>query len=138
MVEAVQDLSDQLTTSLVKIGTDDAQQTQQGKPFPLVLSPVDTKMTFVQLQEYFIEKNELIRKASSEYGAVMFSGFEIKSGEEWASVLYKTGIRQMDYYYGVAVRKMIVGRDLNMKDIPVLTTNEAPPSEPIVFHHELA
>ena len=82
--------------------------------------------------------HEEIRIAASQYGAVMFSGFEIKSGEEWASVLYKTGIKQMDYYYGVAVRKMIVGRDLHMKDIPVLTTNEAPPSEPIVFHHELA
>jgi hypothetical protein len=37
--------------------------------------------------------HEHIVKAASEYGAVMFSGFEVKSGEEWASVMYKSGIK---------------------------------------------
>jgi hypothetical protein len=58
-----------------------------------VLSPVEEGTNFVQLQEYFIANNENIRKAASEYGAVMFSGFEIVSGEEWASVLFKSGIK---------------------------------------------
>ena len=84
-------------------------------------------------------KNHLIvRKAASEYGAVMFSGFEIKSGEEWASVLYKTGIKQMNYVGGAAVRKLIVGNENRMDDMQILTTNESPASEPIPFHHELA
>jgi hypothetical protein len=64
-----------------------------GKPFPLVLEPAVEGANFVQLQEYFLTHNELIRKAASEYGAVLFSGFEIKTGEEWASVLYKSGIK---------------------------------------------
>ena len=68
----------------------------------------------------------------------MFSGFEIKSGEEWASVMYKSGIKQMEYVGGAAVRNLIVGSDSRMPDPQVLTTNESPASEPIPFHHELA
>ena len=111
MVEASSDIAQQLVTPLVKIGTDDAQRTQQGKPFPLVLSPVEDTANFVQLQEYFSQNHEKILKAASEYGAVMFSGFDVKSGEEWASVLYKSGIKQMEYIGGAAVRNLIVGND---------------------------
>ena len=61
-------------------------------------------------------KNDLIRKAASEYGAVMFSGFEVKSGEEWASVLYKSGIKEMNYVGGAAVRKLIVGNEKTLEN----------------------
>lgn len=110
----------------------------QGKPFPLVLSPVEEHMNFVQLQEYFLQNHDKIRQAASEYGAVMFSGFEIKTGNEWASVLFKSGIKQMEYVGGAAVRNLIVGNDQRFNDVQILTTNESPPSEPIPFHHELA
>ena len=138
MVES-SDIAQQLVTGVVRIGSDEAQREQCGKPFPLVLSPVEGEtVTFVTLQEYFIANHEKIRKAASEYGAVMFSGFEVKSGEEWASVMYKSGIKQMEYVGGAAVRKLVVGNEHRMNDMQVLTTNESPPSEPIPFHHELA
>lgn len=109
------------------------------KPFPLVLSPpAGTTVTFIELQEYFKTHNELIRKAASEYGAVMFSGYDIRSGNEWASVMYKSGIKEMEYIGGAAVRKLIIGNEERMENPRVLTTNESPPSEPIPFHHELA
>jgi hypothetical protein len=129
-----------LTTDLIKIGSDVAQREQMGKPFPLVLSPANEGETvnFIQLQEYFMTHHDQILKAASEYGAVMFSGFEIKTGNEWASVLYKSGIKQMEYVGGAAVRNLIVGTEARMNDPQVLTTNESPPSEPIPFHHELA
>ena len=68
----------------------------------------------------------------------MFSDFEIKTGNEWASVLFKSGIKEMNYIGGAAVRKLIVGTEQRMNNVQVLTTNESPPSEPIPFHHELA
>ncbi len=68
----------------------------------------------------------------------MFSGFEVKTGEEWASVMYKTGLKEMNYVGGAAVRRLIVGNEKRFDNIQVLTTNESPPSEPIPFHHELA
>lgn len=61
--------------------------------------------------------NENILKAASEYGAVMFSGFEIKTGEEWASVLFKSGIKEMNYVGGAAVRNLIVGSDKRMNNV---------------------
>ena len=104
MVDASTDIAQQLVSPIVKIGTDEAQRTMQGKPFPLVLSPAEEGINFVQLQEYFLANHDKIRQAASEYGAVMFSGFEIKSGNEWASVLFKSGIKQMQYIGGNAVR----------------------------------
>ena len=115
-----EDITSKLVTEQVKIGTDDAQNTHfQGKPFPLVLSPAKEKMNFIQLQEYMLNHHEDILKAASEYGAVMFSGFEIKSGNEWASVLYKTGIKEMNYVGGAAVRNLIVGNEDRMNDMQV-------------------
>lgn len=66
---------------------------QKGKVFPLVLEPASDHVNFVELQEYMMRHHKVVRQAASEYGAVLFSGFEIKSGEEWASVLYKSGIK---------------------------------------------
>jgi hypothetical protein len=111
-----------------------------GKPFPLVLTPINAeeKLNFIQLQEYFLKYHCNIVKAASEYGAVMFKGFEIVSGEEWASVLYASGIREMNYVGGAAVRKLIVGTEGRLENPQILTTNESPPNQPIPFHHELA
>lgn len=77
-------------------------------------------------------------KAASEYGTIMFKGFEIVTGEEWASVLYASGIKEMNYVGGAAVRKLIVGTEGRLENPQILTTNESPPSQPIPFHHELA
>lgn len=41
----------------------------------------------------------------------MFKGFDISNGEEWASVLYKSGLKEVNYIGGAAVRKIIVGRE---------------------------
>ena len=122
----------------MKVGTDEAQLEQKGKPFPLVLSPVNPGMNFIQLQEYVKSHHEEILTAASQYGAVMFTGFEVKTGEEWASVLYQTGLEKMNYVGGAAVRNLIVGHEKRFNNIQVLTTNESPPSQPIPFHNELA
>ena len=70
----------------------------------------------------------------------MFKGFEIKSAEEWASIMYSSGLKEMEYIGGAAVRKLIVGNesDKKLEDIQILTANESPPSQKIPFHHELA
>ena len=68
----------------------------------------------------------------------MFKGFDVRNGEEWASVLYSTGLKEVNYVGGAAVRKLIVGTEGRLENMQILTTNESPPSEPIPFHHELA
>jgi hypothetical protein len=39
-----------------------------------------------------LKNHENILKAASEYGAVMFKGFEVLSCEEWASIIYASGL----------------------------------------------
>lgn len=68
----------------------------------------------------------------------MFKGFDIVSGEEWASVIYQSSQKEVPYVGGAAVRNLIVGSEDKLDYPQVLTTNESPPSEPIPFHHELA
>lgn len=123
----------------IKIGQDEKQRTQMGKPFPLVLEPADgTHASFVNLQDFVQKNHATVLKAASEYGAVLFSGFAVTTGEEWASILYKSSLHEMPYVGGAAVRRLIVGNEERMSNMQVLTTNESPPSEPIPFHHELA
>ena len=52
--------------------------------------------------------------------------------------MYTSGLKEMNYVGGAAVRKLIVGTEGKIMDMQILTTNESPPSEPIPFHHELA
>jgi hypothetical protein len=47
----------------------------------------------------------------------MFRGFEIVSGEEFASVLYKTGLKEVQYIGGAAVRNVIVGSETRLSDV---------------------
>mmetsp|Transcript_7095 Transcript_7095/g.11951 ORF Transcript_7095/g.11951 Transcript_7095/m.11951 type:complete len:597 (-) Transcript_7095:312-2102(-) len=129
-----------LQNDLVSIGTIPESRLVLGKAYPLVLVPKagDKSVNFLQLQEYFLQNHDNIIKAASEYGTVMFKGFDLRNGEEWASVLYASGLKEMNYVGGAAVRKLIVGREGTLTNPQVLTTNESPPSEPIPFHHELA
>ena len=73
----------------------------------------------LSLQEYFLARHDAILKAVSEYGAVMFTGFDVASGSEWASVLYKSGLKQCEYIGGAAVRKLVVGSEKRMNDVQV-------------------
>ena len=61
MVTPTGDIALQLVSPLVKIGQDPAQRISKGKPFPLVLSPVEEGINFVQLQEYFLANHDIIR-----------------------------------------------------------------------------
>lgn len=128
------------THVIISGATIEGQTTVYGKPFPLVISPKPGhKVNHVLLQEYLLEKHAEIVKAASEHGAVMFKGFDITTPEEFASVLDKTGLKEVPYIGGAAVRKLVVGTEgKELRHIQVVTTNESPPSEPIPFHHELA
>uniref|UniRef100_A0A7S2FQQ0 NADP-dependent oxidoreductase domain-containing protein n=2 Tax=Octactis speculum TaxID=3111310 RepID=A0A7S2FQQ0_9STRA len=65
------------------------------------------------------------------HGAVLLRDFPIRSPEDFADVSEALGLESMDMGCSAAPRKNVV-RDV------VFTSNEAPPSEPIPFHHEMA
>lgn len=43
------ELAKSLESPIVKIGQDESQKINYGKPFPLVLVPADTKVNFISL-----------------------------------------------------------------------------------------
>ena len=69
---------------------------------------------------------------------MLFKGFDVANGEEWASVLYQTGMKEVPYVGGAAVRNLIVGSERELENMQVFTTNESPSHSIIPFHHELA
>lgn len=133
-----QALPKSLVTPLIQISSIPEQVYLEGEQFPLVFSPRVPNVNFIQLQEYFAAHGEEILKAASIYGAVMFKGFDIITGEEWASILYKSSLKEMPYIGGAAVRRLIVGSEDRLTNPQIVTTNESPPSQVIPFHHELA
>jgi hypothetical protein len=56
-----------------------------------------------------MKKNKEILKAASECGTILFKGFEILSGEEWASILKQSGLAEAPSHGVAATRKLIVG-----------------------------
>mmetsp|Transcript_12775 Transcript_12775/g.16539 ORF Transcript_12775/g.16539 Transcript_12775/m.16539 type:complete len:735 (+) Transcript_12775:69-2273(+) len=132
------EVAKKLENGLVQLGSLPTQKTVYGKPFPLVIKPREETCNFFQLQEYVREKHSEIQAAAAEYGVVWFSGFDVRSPEEWAAVLSNTGLKEMPYIGGAAVRHLIVGSKDRLTDMNVVTTNESPPSEAIPFHCELA
>jgi hypothetical protein len=60
-----------------------------------------------------VKHHEAIVKCASEYGAVMFTNCDVITGEEWASVLTKTSLKEVDYIGGAAVRSVVVGSEKN-------------------------
>ena len=76
-----------------------------------MLVPRSEPINFVQLQEYFIKNHKLILECCSHFGAVMFKNFDVASGEEWASIMYKSGLKEVHYIGGAAVRRLIVGSE---------------------------
>ena len=111
--EQLCELALSLETDQIQISSIPEMTSVLNKPFPLILSPAneDLNINFIQLQEYFIKKHNEIIKASSIYGAVVFKGFRILSAEEWTSIIYSSGLKEMEYIRGTAVRKLIVGDD---------------------------
>lgn len=109
---------------------------------PVLLNPVSTTRptNFVMLQEYVAAKRAVLLRSASEYGSVLFrGGFDIKSAEEWHSILTQLGLKPMEYVGGAAVRKLTVGSPATpLRSLQIVTSNESPASEPIPFHHELA
>lgn len=101
-------------------------------PFPLVLSPNQQGPKRPEDLRPWVERNKgQIQEALLKHGAVLFRGFPVPSPEHFAEFALGLGRECFPYLGGNAVRRNIVG------DV-VFTANEAPPSEKIPWHHEMA
>ncbi|KAH7685248.1 Clavaminate synthase-like protein [Dioscorea alata] len=104
-----------------------------GKVFPLTLVPPQRndmmKNSWKDLVEKVKKEKEKLSECLSDYGAILFRGFKVESGEEFEKVVESFGWDEFPYE-GAADRNKVASR--------IYTANEAPLHVFINFHHEMA
>ena len=110
---------------------DEQKMQPHGKVFPLVKSPVDPQNSREETLAWISENRLQLREEMKAHGAVLLRGFCINDADDFEAVLEAGDFTNMPYVGGAAPREQVTASR-------VLTANEAPPSEPIPFHHEMA
>ena len=102
-----------------------------GHVFPLVKSPAEPTSTRDETLAWVRENREQLRAEMMTHGAVLLRGFCVENAHDFEAVLEAGAFTNMPYVGGAAPREQVTASR-------VLTANEAPPEEPIPFHHEMA
>lgn len=109
-----------------------AGQTEfEGKPFPYCVTTNqfhsnDSFVEWLNTPSAREEIDQLLR----QYKAIYFKNTILKNVQDFHDVINATGLLEMAYVGGAAVRTQITSR--------VFTSNESPASEKIPFHHEMS
>jgi hypothetical protein len=103
-----------------------------GKTFPLIFTPLHNKLVgFIELQEFFIRSHDKLKEQLSEHGAILFKGFDIRTPEEWASVLNKTGLMDPQPEVPKGATGIMSVQNAILEKIKMLE------NEPVSFHQNL-
>ena len=108
----------------------DGQKSFGGKDFPLCLSPTEPNLTVDDFISQLVANRTELDNMLREYKAIYFRGFPVTNAQDFDRVVEATGLHDMPYLGGAAVRTQVTPR--------VFTANESPSSEKIPFHHEMA
>ncbi|KAK6978471.1 clavaminate synthase-like protein, partial [Biomphalaria glabrata] len=110
------------------------QKDFDGLVFPLVLSPNpeagDKIKTAEDACNWLKSQSGSLQEKLLKHGAVFFRGFPLNDAQDFDKFVTSYGIDPLPYVGGAAVRNQITSK--------VFTANEAPPDQPIPFHHEMA
>ncbi len=108
------------------------QRTIDGLGFPLVLiAEGEPAVNAAAARQWISENKQTIHQRLIEHGAVLLRDFAIRSATEFEAFLDQTDYKNMPYVGGAAPR-------LQVTKTRIVTANEAPASEKIPFHHEMA
>lgn len=98
-----------------------------GKPFPLTLSPI---VPSLRLTEWTQAHRQTLLSLVSEYDAVLLRGFaDAASADDFSQFAASLKLGDFEMGCSAAPRTNVAPG--------VFTANEAPPTEPIPFHHEM-
>ena len=98
---------------------------------PLVIEPVDQKMTFNEFKLLLHRNNAFIKKSLLKYGGILFRNFPISNEHDFAAAIKSLQIGNfLNYIGGDSPRNKITEG--------VYTSTEAPPSIKLPLHHELS
>jgi alpha-ketoglutarate-dependent taurine dioxygenase len=109
------------------------QRTIYNKAFPLVVaaSSEESQFSDSELHQWVRAHREELHERLIDQGAVLLRGFPVASAEAFEALLDQTQYRNMPYIGGAAPRNKVT-------ESRIVTANEAPASESIPFHHEMA
>ncbi len=92
------------------------------KELPLVIQPVAEK-NFLTITTLVKKHNKWFNQQLDRYGAILFRGFEVKTAEQFQTILELLNIKLESYYhFGTAVRTRFTDK--------VFTSSSAPPKLP--------
>tara|TARA_R110002072_G_scaffold13418_12_gene56323 strand:- start:91638 stop:92654 length:1017 start_codon:yes stop_codon:yes gene_type:complete len=103
------------------------------KLFPLVVAATDAEAGFSdsELHQWMRNHRVEIHKRLIDHGAVLLRGFPVSTADAFEQLLDQTQYQNMPYIGGAAPRNKVT-------ESRIVTANEAPASESIPFHHEMA
>ena len=98
---------------------------------PLVIEPVDKKISIDEFTKILKEKNDYFKTNMLKYGGLLFRNFPIESVDDFAKVIDSLGTGScVDYIGGDSPRVKVKGN--------IYTSTEAPPTMKIPLHNELS
>ena len=115
----------------VQLGAVAQERVVDGKVFPLTLTPTGASGAPPSSRVSFVrEHNDEILELVREYGAVLLRGWGSDSAENFSQISKALRLGTTDMACSAGPRFEVASN--------VFTANEAPPSERIPFHHEMA
>ena len=96
------------------------------QPFPLCLSPTDGE----ELASWGAAKRGALLRLVQDFDAVLLRGFAAESAQDFSDFVTALDLQGFEMGCSAAPRTNVAPG--------VFTANEAPPTEPIPFHHEMA
>lgn len=113
------------------LGLDAAVKIVDGKPFPLVLVPSQPSATPADLAAIISAERLRLQQLVAEYGAVLLRGWGPCGPQDFSNInLALHGDMDFDMSCSAGPRTQLAPG--------IFTANEAPPSDTIPFHHEMA
>lgn len=120
-----------MMTTLNEVRIDEDREVE-GKAFPLTMTAETVEgAAAADLCTWIGAHLDEVFQRVQDHGAILFRGFAVNTPDDFSDVVDALQVENMPYIGGAAVRNKVAGDK-------VLTANEAPPSEPIPFHHEMA
>jgi alpha-ketoglutarate-dependent taurine dioxygenase len=109
------------------------QRQVSGLSFPLTIqaSIEQSGLTQTDFHSWVRDHKDHIHEQLIKHGAVLLRGFPVESAEAFEQLLDQTDYQNMPYIGGAAPRDQV-------RASRIVTANEAPASEKIPFHHEMA
>ncbi len=117
----------------LNIGNIPEQKSVNGHAFPLVVLPPDDAVALepTAMLNWFSGVKEVVHEKLITHGAILLRGFPVQDADLFEQLLNHSDYENMPYIGGAAPRVQVT-------QSRIVTANEAPATEKIPFHHEMA